>query len=454
MLGLLLLFPLQDASLDAGVLVGSGVVLLILLLLSAVFSGSEVALFSLNTAAREQLQNKNDRASKRVLKLLERPRTLLVSILILNTVVNVAAAILAAIITHDLATGLSWHPALTVFSEVIALTFLLLVVSEITPKLIATRYSMAFSRHVSGPLLLLHRMLTPLSSLLARSMDAFHGRFKTVSGRISGEDLKIMAEIGEAHGTIEEDERELIHSIVEFGDTAVREIMISRLDVIALPAGATVTEAVEIIRRSGHSRLPLYMEHLDNILGIVYAKDLLRYMTLHRDEERIDWTRLARPPMFVPLGKKLDDLLRDFQSKKTHIALVVDEYGGTAGVVTLEDVLEEIVGEIRDEHDEDEEDPFEQLGPRQYRFDAKIDLDELNEVAGANLDTENFDFETLGGLIFHLAGEIPKKGDRFQHEQLDITVERVENHRIVDVLVSVGETEGTRQRSVDESARE
>ena len=422
---------------DAGILIPSAIVFIILLLLSAVFSGSEVALFSLEPAIREQLGERTDRASKRVLKLLDRPRELLVSILILNTVVNVAAATLAAIITRDIAIGLRWNPTLTVISEVIVLTFVLLIVSEITPKLLATKNPVVFARRVSAPLLILHRMLWPLSSMLARSMEAIHRRFSILKGHISGDDLKAMAEIGEAHGTIEEEERELIHSIVAFGDTSIREIMISRLDVVALPSSATLSEAIEIIRTSRHSRLPLYEEHLDNILGVVYAKDLLRYMAHHRNEESVDWARLARPPMFVPLGKKLDDLLRDFQSKKTHIALVVDEYGGTAGVVTLEDVLEEIVGEIRDEHDESEQDPFVQLGPREFRFDAKIDLDELNDVAGADLDTASFDFETLGGLIFHLAGEIPKQGDAFSYRNLDMTVESVESHRIVDVLVTI-----------------
>ena len=420
------------------VITGLGV-LVVLLMLSAVFSGSEVAIFSLESAEKESLAEKKDRASKRVLKLLERPRALLISILILNTLVNVGAAILAAVLTQDVAEAMNWSPTLTVLGEVITLTFVLLVVSEITPKLIAARHAVKYSRRISWILLLLHRLLYPVSALLANMMSAFHERFRPTNGKfaISGEDLKTMAEIGEAHGSIEEEERELIHSIVEFGNTNVREIMISRLDVVALPAGATIPEAIQIIRDSGHSRLPLYVEHLDNILGIVYAKDLLRYMTRHEDNEHLDWTSLARPTMFVPLGKKLDDLLRDFQSRKTHIALVVDEYGGTAGLVTLEDVLEEIVGEIRDEHDESERDLFEAIEPNRFRFDARIDLDEMNEIAGTNLQTEDFYFETLGGLIFHLAGDIPAAGDEFDYRNLRIKVESVDGHRIVNVLVSI-----------------
>ncbi|GMQ82595.1 MAG: gliding motility-associated protein GldE [Rhodothermia bacterium] len=437
--GLISSLSVQEVSLELAPFLIGATVLLVLLFLSALFSGSEVALLSLTPTEREQLGDDSDRSSRRVVRLLENPRALLVTILILNTFVNVGAAILAAILTRDLALAMSWSPTLTILGEVVALTFVLLVVSEISPKLLATRHSVIFSRRVSWLLITLHRFLYPVSSIIARSMNAFHHRFKSTNGRlpISGEDLKTMAEIGEAHGTIEEEERELIHSIVEFGSTSVREIMISRLDVVALPAGASIAEAIDVIKTTGHSRLPLYVEHLDNILGVVYAKDLLRYMTSHNKEGHIDWTNLARPPIFVPLGKKLDDLLRDFQDRKTHLALVVDEYGGTAGLVTLEDVLEEIVGEIRDEHDETERDPFEKLDENVYRFDARIDLDELNEVAGTHLQTDDFDFETLGGLIFHLAGKIPATGDSFKHRNLRIDVERVESHRIVDVLITV-----------------
>jgi CBS domain containing-hemolysin-like protein len=177
-------------------------------------------------------------------------------------------------------------------------------------------------------------------------------------------------------------------------------------------------------------------------------------MSRHPEEVHVDWTSLARPPMFVPLGKKLDDLLRDFQSQKTHIALVVDEYGGTAGLVTLEDVIEEIVGEIRDEHDESERDLFEMISPDTYRFDARIDLDEMNEIAGTKLQTEDFYFETLGGLIFHLAGEIPEPEDVFDYRNLHMKVESVESHRIVSVLVKIQpETEEMNDESKRESER-
>lgn len=429
-------------------------VLVILLVLSAVFSGSEVALFSIEPSQREHLAESETSSLRRVSKLLEHPRSLLNTILILNTVVNVGAAITAAILTHDLAEANNWSPLLTVIAEVVVLTFVILVVSEITPKLVASRHPVQFARRISGVLLVLHRILFPLSALLARLVKTFHTRFAQSSEKISVDDLKAMAEIGEAHGTIEGDERALIHSIVEFGETTVREIMVSRLDIVALPAGATIPEAIDLIRDSGHSRLPLFVEHLDNILGIVYAKDLLRHMTEHPNGEQIDWTRLARRASFVPLGKKLDDLLTDFQARRTHISVVVDEYGGTAGLVTLEDVLEEIVGEIRDEHDEAEEDLIEAAEDGSYVVDAKIDMDEMNDLIGTDIDTDAFDFETLGGLIFHLAGEIPEQGNEYEFGGLQLRVNHVENNRVLGVRVTLPKPESDQEDDMPAASAE
>jgi gliding motility-associated protein GldE len=434
----LILLQHAAAPLTSGFIVGGILALIVLLLLSALFSGSEVALFSLSDSSREAIAGQSDRASRRVIKLLERPRELLISILILNTLVNVATAVLAAVITASVATAQNWNPTLTLVLEVLVLTFVLLVMSEISPKLIATRHAAAFARTTSGLLTVLSGILYPISKILAKSTHLMHGRMRPGSRRLSSEDLKALADVGEAHGTLEEEERELIYSIVEFGETSVREIMVSRLDIVALPVSFTLAETLEIIRESGHSRMPLYVDHLDNILGVIYAKDLLPHLHRKEGSARLDWTRIARPAIFVPMGKKLGDLLKDFQTKKTHIAIVVDEYGGTAGLVTLEDVLEEIVGEIRDEHDETEEELYEQIDANTYRFDARINLDDINELIGIELDTEEYDFETLGGLIFHLTGSIPQEGDEIKFESLKIRVEAVDNHRIGQVLVEFG----------------
>ena len=410
-------------------------VFVLLLLASAVVSGSEVALFSLDSAARESLLTRADAASQRVLSLLDKPRHLLITILVLNTFINVSAAVLAALITEDIAEAIGMGRELVFVLEVIALTFVLLVVSEITPKLIASQHAETYSRVVAGPLRLMYGLLYPAVAVLAffmqRTQRGLHRWFlRDTPEVLSSDDVKMMAKIGKAHGSLEDDEHEWIQSIVEFGDTSVRAIMINRLAISALPVTATLPDALALIRSSGHSRLPLFVDHLDNILGIVYAKDLLPYIRAEGDHPRIDWTRLMRPPMFVPQGKKLDDLLQDFQRKKTHLAIVVDEYGGTAGIVTLDDVLEEVVGDIRDEHDDVEEAFYEKLGDNHYRMDARIDLDDLNDLLGLDLDTESFGFETLGGLIFHLAGDIPSEGDTAAYGRLQLKVEEVNNNRI------------------------
>lgn len=441
--GQLLLLLLQETGilLDPAALTLQIALLIFLLLASAFFSGSEVALFSAETSA-DSVNGVGESTSRQLTTLLDQPQEVLVSILLLKTLSSVGATITAAVLVLRVAVAMGWNQTWTIVAEMIVLAFVLLVVAEISPRLIASRNVARARRFVAGPLLALHRLIAPLSRLLTRISSGVQQRIAARrSHHLSTDDLRSMAEIGEAHGTLEEEERDLIHSIVEFGETTVREVMVSRLDVVALPTSATLNEALEVIQTSGHSRLPLYVEHLDNILGIVYAKDLIPYLSQIENgahlSTRPDWTRQARPPMFVPLGKKLDDLLRDFQARKTHLAIVVDEYGGTAGLVTLEDLLEEIVGEIRDEHDEEELELFEQIDDQSYRFDARIDLDELNEVLGVELDTEAFDFETLGGLIYHVTGEIPTEGEEITYNSLLIRVETIESNRIGKAIVRV-----------------
>jgi gliding motility-associated protein GldE len=433
-------FPFLQAlpALDTGFLAAGLVVFVLLLLASALFSGSEVALFSLKGSDREALAARGEPGDLRVLHLLEHPRQLLITILILNTSVNVAAAILAAVMTHEVARFYRLQLGPTFFLEVIVLTFVLLVVSEITPKLIAARHAHGISRAVARVILVLHRLFFPLTSFITRSLQGLQRRITRQPQRISPDDLKRMAEIGEAHGTLREEERELIHSIVEFGEMTVREIMVSRVDMTALATDAPLDEALALIRTSGHSRLPLFTDHLDNIAGVLYAKDLLPFLT-QEAPPTFDLATLARPAMYVPLTKKLDDLLRDFQARKTHLAIVVDEYGGTAGLVTLEDVLEQIVGDIRDEHDE-EPALYRPLEDHRWMVQARINLDDLAEIVGLDLDTDNFDFETLGGLVFHLAGQIPSEGDVYTYKTLRLQVHSVQANRVGEVAVQVDPT--------------
>ena len=416
------------------------IVFLLLLLASAVVSGAEVALFSLGATDREILTTREDQRSQRVLALLEKPRRLLVTILLLNTLINVSVAILAALATKNFADTTNLPREIIFALEVIALTFTLLIVSEITPKLMASRYAMAYSRWVARPLMVVSWPLYPIIRLLERMTTGVQGIYRNLgdsedSDKLSSDDLRMMAEIGKDHGSLEEDEHSWIQSLLDFGETTVRAIMVNRLDISAIPVTASLGEALELIRTCGHSRLPLYKDHLDNIQGIVYAKDLLPLINTPSSE--VDWNDLMRSPIFVPLGRKLDDLLQDFQRRRTHLAIVVDEYGGTAGLVTLDDVMEEIVGEMEDEHDEARDTLITSLGKQAYRVDARINLTDLNEELGISLETDSYEFETLGGLIFHLAGDIPEPGFSTTHAQLNLSVENVENNRIRLVHIQI-----------------
>ncbi|MGA7307247.1 MAG: CNNM domain-containing protein [Rhodothermales bacterium] len=416
----------------------------LMLLASAFVSGSEVALFSLDDGEIESFRKKADRASERVLYLLDHAESLLVTILILNNVINVAAVTLAAVITLQLAHAFEWSRTAFIFGEVIVVTFVLLIVGEMSPKLTAANHTVRYSRFASGPLKLFHDALKPLSKSVS-GLTHFVQRRLPARDSLTTLDVKRIAEVGEAHGGLAEDERVLIHSIVELGDTAVREIMISRMDIVAVPDTAGYEEVLDIIRSSGHSRLPLYKDDLDNIQGVIYAKDLIPFLGPSNGSHRFDWESITRKPLIVPAGKKLDALLRDFQTKRTHVAIVVDEYGGTAGLVTLEDVLEEIVGDIQDEYDYHEKPLFRRVAPDTIVADAKIDLDDLNEALARELDageedlvdTTQFGFETLGGLVFHLTESIPSEGDQMTFENLLLTVESVVNHRIGRVKVQL-----------------
>ena len=410
-----------------------GGVFVLLLILSALFSGSEVALFSITAAEKERLADEATPAGLRVLGLLDKPRRLLVAILLLNTVVNVGAAILSTQLVLALSAAYGWSEVAVLAVNVIALTFILLVVSEIAPKLIASRHATRFAERVAPFLRPLVTVLAPLADALAGLAARIRARVRTPEAPLSSDDIKSMADVGEQQGSLEERERALIHSIVEFGETTVREVMVSRVDLTALPTTATLAESLETIRESGHSRFPLYDGSLDDVRGVVYAKDLLPYLgTPEAENGHVpDWEAIARRPPFVPPSKPLDDMLADFQTTSTHLAIVVDEYGGTAGLVTLEDLLEEVVGEIRDELDDAEDEKYiDRVEDGVWDCEARIDLDDLADAVGVELDTGAYDFETLGGLVLDLAGEIPAPGDEFEQERLHLRVVEMDENRI------------------------
>lgn len=410
------------------------IILIILLILSAFFSGSEVALFSLD---KKKLLDKNQKLSLRIkyiINLLDSPRRLLVTILVSNTIVNVAASIIAVTLALDVAAIYNFRVEVVLTFQIILLTFLILIFGEITPKVWATKYPVGFSKVVAIPLYWLSILIYPVSQILTELIKGMVSKIRFDKRKIvlSDDEINELADLGHERGTIEENEHEIIQSIVSFKKVIVREVMTPRVDITSISTDSTFEEILNIITSSGFSRLPLYKEDLDEIVGIVYVKDLLPFLNTKSNE--ISLTKIARKTMFVPETKLLNDLLQEFQEKKLHMAIVVDEFGGTAGLITLEDILEEIVGEIHDEYDKEEheiiknsDDSFLVLG--------KLPVAELNEILENSFIEENADYETVAGLILNHAGNIPKEEYSFILNSVKFTVKEVSNKRIKKVLI-------------------
>lgn len=412
-------------------------IMLVGLIFSALFSGSEVAFFSL--ANRQELLNKEDQFSvhdKRLGFMLDQPRRLLATVLIGNTFANIVASVMAAVITGGLLTYIDAPELLVYTLEVIVLTFVILILSEITPKVISINNPLRVSRKLGGFVYAFFILLKPLSKLIAQSTNTLERVIPKSAQTFSSDDIKMMAEVSEQEGSIKEDEREIIENVIEFGSITVREIMTSRVNIIGVSMEDSLANVLERIRKHSLSRMPLYENDLDTIHGVIYAKDILPFIQAEGEETIINWKTISRKALFIPITKKLDDLLRDFQQEKTHMAVVVDEYGGTEGVVTMDDILEELVGEMVDESDE-EENMYKRFKNGTYVFDAQIDLDDMEEILECSLTSEEDDFETLGGLIYHLTESLPTVGERVIFNELELTVHSVQKNRIKKVRVKV-----------------
>jgi putative hemolysin len=411
-------------------------VLVLGLMISALYSGSEVAFFSLvNQLDKLQPDSEHGNKDSRILKMLQKPRRLLATILIGNTFANIVSSVMAAVLTGKFVAYYGFPPAVVYTAEIVVLTFVILILSEITPKLIAINNPLKVSRQMTGFIYVNYILLTPVSKLIAESTMTLERSLPKPNNKMTAQDLKTMAEMSEQEGSIKGDEREIIENVIEFGNITVREIMTSRVNIIAVPVDSSLMDVIELIRDKGLSRMPLIDNDLDTILGIIYSKDLLPYINTDLNESPINWKTIARKALFIPSTKKLDDLLRDFQHEKTHIAIVVDEYGGTEGIVTLDDILEEIVGDIGDEYDEQEEKLYKKFKNGVYIFDAKIDLDDLDDILGTSISTDDDEFETLGGLVYHLMERIPNVGERLHYKNLELTVHSVKNNRVKKLRV-------------------
>jgi len=410
---------------------------LVLLLLSAVVSGTEVAFFSLSSAEREEFKLEGSR----VWELLKRPKYLLATILIANNLVNVAIILISSFALAKVSEFYAWREeawaeVVLPILEVGLITFVLLFFGEITPKVYATQNRLAIVRRISVPMYILRTLLQPLSFVLISTTSFLDRRIKDQSESASFEDIKHAIDLtSEEESPVEE--KEILKGIVNFSNTQVKSIMRARVDLVAVELGTGFEELVTLVNQEGYSRMPVYEESLDQVKGILYVKDLLAL--LKKDAQDQNWQKLIRPAYFIPETKKINDLLEEFKRRRLHIAVVVDEFGGNAGIVTLEDIIEEIFGEISDEFD-DEELVFSKLSETVYIFDGKMPLNDILrivEVPDNSFEDVRGDADTLAGLVLEIHGKLPVRGDVVEFGQFRFTVESATLRRIKRVKFEV-----------------
>lgn len=411
-------------------------ILIFLLIMSGFFSGSEVALFSLDKKKIRDLKKTHRIVGSYIHVILENPRRLLVTILLGNTISNIAASIISVIIALEAATYFSISRELAIFIQIIILTVIILIIGEITPKLWANRYPDHFARLVAIPLYWISILFYPIAKIITDILKFITSKVKTDKSKTALKEIEIseLADLGAEKGTLEEGESEIIQSIVDFKNVTVREVMTPRVDIKAVSVETDFDELMKVITESGHSRIPLYETNLDNIVGIIYAKDLLPYLRNPELRKTTTLRKIARDTMFVPETKFINELLHDFQEKKLHLGIVVDEYGGTAGLISLEDIIEEIVGDIRDEYDHEEKE-IVKLNENTIIVLGKVPIVDLNEVLGQDFSSESGDYDTVGGFIFNQAGIIPEQGFHFTFNNYKFTVKEVINKRINKVMI-------------------
>ncbi len=410
-----------------------------LLMLSAIFSASEVAFFSLSPTQLDKIRTEKNSSNLRILEILSKPKRLLATILIANNTVNVAIAIISTTIVDGLMSFDEREWLLRFLIQVIGVTLLILIVGEITPKVFATSNAVWVASVMSTPIVIIRKILYPLTSILVKSNNYIDKKFKKKNNNITVDELGHALELTYSDSHTTQEEKKILEGIVKFGSTDVKQIMKPRMDMIAFEASTPFDELISKIIESGFSRVPVYSDNLDTIKGILYIKDLLPYL---EKEKSYDWNSLLRPAFFVPENKKIDDLLKEFKETKIHLAIVVDEYGGTQGLVTLEDVLEEIVGDITDEFDE-EKIVYTKIDRNNYLFEGKTALIDIYRIL--NMDPDKFEeskgeSDTLAGFVLERAGKIPTKNDTIEFNGYLFTVEVADKRRVKTVKITLPET--------------
>lgn len=411
--------------------------LFLLLLLSATFSGTETAFFAVNKVKMQNLLGDKWRRQKALSMIIEHPQKMLAALLVGNTSVNIIASVLVASISLKIWGDVYSDRWVALIATGITTTLLLLF-GEVTPKIIAAVFAERVTLLMAGPIYVFSLVLTPVIAVINWIS---HGIIRLSGGRITDvaaplvteEEIRTAVTLGEEAGELEEEEKEMIHSIFEFGDTSAHEVMVPRTDMTAIDVTVPLKEALDLVLDTGHSRIPVYEDTVDNVIGIIYARDLLACMRDRHTEVGIRET--MRPAYYVPEAKKVDDLLRELRRRRVHMAIVIDEYGGTAGLVTIEDLLEEIVGEIRDEYDVQEEELFRILDENTYLVDGRMSIDEINEMLDVRIPKDGFD--SIGGYIFSEIGDIPGVGERLELPDLglELVIDKTDGRRISKVKI-------------------
>ena len=420
-----------------------------LTMLAGIFVAAEIALVSLRRSRVAQLVDENRRGAARVRRLIADPARFLAVIQIAITFIGfLSSAVAAVALTKGLAEFIGSFEPLKGSADAIALVIVTVLVSlfsivvgELVPKALALAFPDRTALLLAGPVDMLGRILAPVVAVLTwltRLIVRPFGADVTKEAQITAEELKLIVERGGEEGILEAEEEQMIHAVIELGDRRVHEVMVPRIDIVGLDADDDLESAVDRIIEGGHSRLPVWEGSVDQVLGILYAKDLLPFLKA-ASGERPSVRALLRPPVFVPESMSIDDLLHEFQRRKVHLAIVGDEYGGTAGLVTIEDLLEEIVGEIQDEYDEEEE-MVVRLDDDRIRFDGRASVDEIGdaweELDLAELLEDRDEYDTIGGLVFHRIGGVPRPGDVVELKGVTITVESIDGRRVAKVLAT------------------
>lgn len=436
--------------------------LIILIISSALISGSEIAFFSLSPNDMANLKDEDSRSNKRIILLKEKPRTLLATILIVNNLVNIAIIIVSDFLIKKLIgtnlekeigewlynIGLSFLGSVqtlangfSLFITVVVVTFILVLFGEIAPKLYANLNNLKYARFMAGPLTVLNAIFGPLSRILVKWSTKIENKItdsNNYQSNTSREDIDAAIDLTvNSDDESSEEEADILKGIVKFGDVSAKQIMKSRVDVIAIDVNTLFEDVMQVIKESGFSRIPVFDEDFDSIVGVLYVKDLIG---VYSEKKDFKWTNKIRTSvLYVPESKKIDVLLKEFQIKRTHIAIVVDEYGGSSGIVTLEDVMEEIIGDIKDEFDEEEEVDYVQLTEGNYIFEGKSLLNDVCRIIGE--DTDYFDkmkgeSDSLAGLIIEIVGAIPKVEEEIEYEDVVLKIISVSSKRIEKIHLS------------------